>query len=367
MASTVTLSELRATLPTSDKTVCQKLLAVPEHIDLVAEDVAWMFTDAGALSSDLQAMICALSCFAPPALPAPDVCADILLVGSVVSGNHYNSVRFRAGAMTAGYNWTLQQSPDAAAWSDLASGITTGSEITYKHENLANGTAVYYQMTVSKTGCPAIDPAETSGTPSGCDAPNVTLTITSPAARTARLTLTGLPETGWTVWIYSSTDPRQFGSQVVLATVGDYSYEDSSLNETLTYYYLVQVQEPSGECPPLPGVRGSVRPMAPAVTAPAAQLSGHVVSWANVDGAVKYRVYRKATYQDSFAYVHVRDVAAGSGGESSFSIVAGDWPANYPFYGTRTRRSYHISVVSVNAAGAESPHSSAPITFLEEV
>jgi hypothetical protein len=338
-ASTLANSNLTATvqgaLPTNPKTPCAKIGGVIPHINFVTGEVEWQFKDNGDFSDNMKALFCGLPCFKPPTLGGN--CADLTLYTWVTSAQDTAiGMTFNSHNMLNGFAYTIYKSEDAVNWSEITSGTTQGSSISYLATGLTNGQEYFFKcsvtQTINGTPCQTYDMiTEHPTTPTAvvtCTYEGISLTASSTEVGKVSLKINGVPFVGYAVTILRSTAQNDPGSFILPdAGPSDYSWIDTGLNPGDTYYYNIKIVKPGCDAEVAPWLRsGAVRVMTPPIVAPSISITGRTLRITYVANAVFYRVYNRA-----YAHAQALQAAVNNAGPSGtdYAIPAGVFERYY--------------------------------------
>jgi len=368
MPSPVNSSTLLPLLPTTDKTLCERIH--PGIINFMAEvsrGFAWEFKVNGEFSDEFVEMIRALDCVGGVAV---DNCPVIALAGTATPGNTTLALSFNGAYMVAGYEWNLFRSTTEGVFSDpaIAAGTTAGSVVTYTDTVLTNGVEYFYKFTAQNVtdGCDLYE-VQISGTPQLCATLLLSLSVVSPSASTARLTITGNLLGTYAFTLYASNLPNQIGTVVDTGVISDHSviingatafqYDHATTPTGVpgggaTWYYTVQIQEDPA-CA-LYELTQNVFVNDAALDTPILSFSDLAFRWGGINGAARYSIYVRptGTCKNSTSFAWLADTTS-----NVFPFTIANFPCSENFDGTYCTSKWEVKVVAFGTNGIASAYS----------
>lgn len=230
-----------------------------------ADNWGYLFdATTGAMTPAFARELCALPCANSGGSVS---CADIVFNFTSASGDTQLVITFGGTNISTGDTWILYRSLTAGTFTDpsIASGTFTGSNGSYTNTGLVNGTAYFYKLVVSRSGCSdeSVQTQQPGWKPAACLSLGSTLIISSsPIDSGVWIRLQGRSSSdyipnGTAFQVYRSTQPDAQGDEIFSGTLpGDFGctgengltalcLKDTSPQLVLgvTYYYTVVVTQ----------------------------------------------------------------------------------------------------------------------------
>jgi fibronectin type 3 domain-containing protein len=230
------------------------------------------------------------------------VCTPPPVPGTLTATPGDGQVSLSWGASQGATGYTIWRKIGAAG---AYASIGTATSTTYLDKLLTNGTTYYYKVSASNGSCDSDFDAEQSATPAAACSQTPPTNVKATASGSVQVTLTWTAPTttptNYTI-ARSSTSGSGFTSIGSAAgTATSYTDIDTTLVKNTTYYYQVTA---NGSCtatsPEVSATTACSNPAAPATPTVSNSNGTITVTWATVDGATAYTVYRDTDANGSF-------------------------------------------------------------------
>ena len=364
MPSPVSPRTLEDLVPPRNGSFCGRFIpGIINWMQARADFYRWMYKDNGDLTVSFITDLCIVK--NGTVVIVPSTCPPMSYTASVKSRNTLLKLVFTGAGISDGLAWSLYRSTSVSGpWgAAITTGTTAGTTISYNDSGLVNNTTYYYQLQVTRPGCPVFS-FVTSGTPRLCQTYTLQINVSSPIENAISVKVADLDgelQPGST-WVISIVGGAVLGSGIV-GTDGacDVSGRPGVCFNTVIasdapHDVVIRAVIQQGASCPTYTLEQAVHVNVPPLAAPRLILSNGILSWSSVTGAAGYTIMRMSLSECPLGGpLPVNQwLPVGSVGTSprTFPISRQQFPANAAPAGTiQPRSQYVIYVVALAANG----------------